>query len=177
MKKTCAKQWTISFKGESEYNKLKLNTLFKNAIDTQDSLSTDDCWEVIWKVTFTRKLYETEVRTLVGLVICRINPTLTFTRRQPEESKKKLTLKLKEKSCQTDALLEPEHKGMIRCTKNLLNQTLENKPDECGSSIVKKVKIDSNKSHVLAKLRLKSPGRIKEVMRIRKGIKELNNLF
>jgi len=97
-KKVQCKKWTLSFKEKDEFDKLRNNQRLSFILSFKLSLIYDLFYS-IWKVTFTKKLYETEVRSRVRHVICVLNPTVTFThKKKPPER----IIETKDETTQTD---------------------------------------------------------------------------
>jgi len=82
--KAQCKKWILSFRDKEEYDQLRNDSTFLSEIETEDSISTNEVFYSIWKVTFKRKLYETEVRSRVKLTICKINPAVTYSHQKKE---------------------------------------------------------------------------------------------
>jgi len=98
--------WTLSFRKEEQYSKLRSNDKFFCLIKKEDSLDTNEVFEVIWKVTFKEKYYLTEVRKLIGLIIVHVEPTTTFSHKKVKLNKEII---YEEKETQTDFKEEKEN--------------------------------------------------------------------
>jgi len=86
--------------------------------ESEESLSCDETYNLIWKITFNERLYETETRKRVGLIIVKLNPTFSFTKKTKAQCVNK-----KDMEAQTDLFdlrLELTMNSPTKVTNNVL---------------------------------------------------------